>query len=111
SEKESKKVVLGATTGSNDEDQAGPDPGAQAEGQTGIDADTLDEGQAGSNTDEMSKGQAGPDPGNAGDEEQSILSPVVHAGSDTKHMDLDVADVSPQPSMEQLDKGFTATAY
>nr|GEV43192.1 hypothetical protein [Tanacetum cinerariifolium] len=37
--------------------------------------------------------------------------PVVHAGSDREHMDLDVADVSPQPSTEQLDEGFTATVY
>nr|GFB25354.1 hypothetical protein [Tanacetum cinerariifolium] len=59
----------------------------------------------------VSEEQAGPDPGNAGDEEQSILSPVVHAGSDCEHMDLDADDVSPQPSTEQLDEGFTATAY
>nr|GEV99973.1 hypothetical protein [Tanacetum cinerariifolium] len=105
SEEESKKVLIGATEGGNDEDQAGPDPGAQAEGQTGKDADTLDEGQARSNPDEMSEGQAGLDPGNAGNEEQSIPSPVVHAGLDHEHMDLDVADVSPQPSTERLDKG------
>nr|GFC21138.1 hypothetical protein [Tanacetum cinerariifolium] len=36
---------------------------------------------------------------------------VVHTGSDRKHMDLDVADVSPQPTMEQLDEEFTAMAY
>nr|GEZ21523.1 histone deacetylase 14 [Tanacetum cinerariifolium] len=42
---------------------------------------------------------------------QSIPSPVVHAGLDRKHMDLDVADVSPQPFKEQLDEGFTVTAY
>nr|GFA00395.1 hypothetical protein [Tanacetum cinerariifolium] len=30
---------------------------------------------------------------------------------DREHMDLDVANVSPQPSMEQLYKGFTATVY
>nr|GEU39010.1 integrase, catalytic region, zinc finger, CCHC-type, peptidase aspartic, catalytic [Tanacetum cinerariifolium] len=30
---------------------------------------------------------------------------------DREHMDLDVADVSPQPPPEQLDEGFTATAY
>nr|GEV72420.1 hypothetical protein [Tanacetum cinerariifolium] len=83
---------LGATEGGNDEDQAGPDPGAQAEGQTGTDAGTRDEGQAGSNPDEMFEGQAGRDPGNAGDEEQTIPSHVVHAGSDREHMDLDVAD-------------------
>nr|GEU62421.1 copia protein [Tanacetum cinerariifolium] len=36
-----------------------------------------------------------------------------HAGPDPdcEHMDLDVADVSPQPSTEQLDEGFTTTAY
>nr|GEV25344.1 uncharacterized mitochondrial protein AtMg00810-like [Tanacetum cinerariifolium] len=87
SEEESKKVVLKDTTGGIDEDHAGPDPGAQNEGQTGTDAGTLDEGQAGLNPNEMSEGQARPNP------------------------DLDVADVSPQPSTEQLDKGFTATAY
>nr|GEV37575.1 monodehydroascorbate reductase [Tanacetum cinerariifolium] len=76
-------------------------PGADAGGQ----------GQAGSNPDEQSEGQAGPDPGNAGADEQPMPSPVVHAGSDHEHMDLNVADVSPQPSTEQMDEGFTATAY
>nr|GEW70377.1 monodehydroascorbate reductase [Tanacetum cinerariifolium] len=109
SEEKSKKVVLGANEGGTDEGQAGPDPGVQAEGQTRSDVGAQDEDQAGSNPDETSEGQAGPDPGNAGPEEQSIPSPVVHAGLDREHMDLDVADVSPQPSMEQL--GFTATAY
>nr|GEZ00535.1 hypothetical protein [Tanacetum cinerariifolium] len=42
---------------------------------------------------------------------QSITNHVVHARSNHKHMDLDVGDVSPQPSTEQLDEGFTATAY
>nr|GEU70438.1 reverse transcriptase domain-containing protein [Tanacetum cinerariifolium] len=58
-----------------------------------------------------SEGQAGPDPGNAGADVQSIPSPVVLAGSDREHMDLDVADVSPQPFTEQLDERFTVTAY
>nr|GEV29156.1 hypothetical protein [Tanacetum cinerariifolium] len=61
------------------------------------------------NEEELEK--TGPDPGNAGDDVQSIPSPVVHARSDRKHRDLDVADVSPQPSVEQLDEGFTAMAY
>nr|GEW12492.1 retrovirus-related Pol polyprotein from transposon TNT 1-94 [Tanacetum cinerariifolium] len=108
-EEKSKKVVLGATEGGNDEDQARPVPGAQAKGQMGIDAGTLDEGQAGSNPDEISEGQAGPNPGNAGNKEQSIPCHVVYAGSDCEHMDLDVADVSPQPSTKQLDEGFTVT--
>nr|GEU84515.1 hypothetical protein [Tanacetum cinerariifolium] len=89
--KESEKVVHRADgEGQGEgEGQAGLDPGAQAEGQTGSDID----------------------PGNAGGDVQSIPSHVVHAGSDRKHMDLDVADVSPQPSTEQLDEGFTTTAY
>nr|GFB38448.1 hypothetical protein [Tanacetum cinerariifolium] len=55
--------------------------------------------------------EAGPDPGNAGDEEQYIPSLVVYGGSDHEHMDLDVADVSPQPFTDPLDEGFTATVY
>nr|GEY01751.1 hypothetical protein [Tanacetum cinerariifolium] len=105
---ESEKVVLGADEGGQGEGQDGPD---SAEGPTGSDAGAQDEGQAGSNPDKNSKGQARPDPGNAGDDVQSIPSHVVHARSDRKHMDLDVADISPQPSTEQLDEGFTATAY
>nr|GEV96048.1 retrovirus-related Pol polyprotein from transposon TNT 1-94 [Tanacetum cinerariifolium] len=111
SEEESEKVMLETIEGGNDEDQLRPDPATQAEGQMGTYAGTLDEGQAGSNPDEMSEGQAGPDPGNAGDEEQYIPSLVVYGGSDREHMDLDVADVSPQPFTDQLDEGFTATVY
>nr|GEZ52920.1 hypothetical protein [Tanacetum cinerariifolium] len=85
SKEESEKVVLGADVGG--------------------------QGQAGSNPDEISEGQARPDPGNAEVDVHSIPSPVVHVGSDREHMDLDVADVSPQPTMEQLDEGFTAIAY
>nr|GFC69385.1 hypothetical protein [Tanacetum cinerariifolium] len=61
--------------------------------------------------DQQFEGQAGPDPGNVGADEQPMSSPMVHAGSDRKHMDLDVADVSPQPSTEKMNEGFTATAY
>nr|GEV74711.1 uncharacterized mitochondrial protein AtMg00810-like [Tanacetum cinerariifolium] len=129
------QVVLGAEEGGQDKGQARPNPDAQAEDQTGSDAsaqaedqmgsdagaqaegharsnpDQTSEGQARSNPDETSEGQAGPDLGDAEDKVQSITSPVVHTGSDREHMDLDVADVSPKPSMEQLDEGFTATAY
>nr|GEY33987.1 hypothetical protein [Tanacetum cinerariifolium] len=123
SEEESEKIVLGVEKGSQDEGQAGPEPNAQAEGQTGSDTsaqaegqagsnpDETSEGQAGSNPDETSKGQAGPDPGNAEARLQSTSSPVVHDGSDREHMDLDVANVSPQPSTEQLYEGFTVTVY
>nr|GFC92222.1 hypothetical protein [Tanacetum cinerariifolium] len=83
----------------------------QAKGQAGSNPDETSKGQAGSNPDETSKGQAGPDPGDAEAKVQSISSPVVYAGSDREHMDLDVTNVSPQPSTEQLDEGFTATVY
>nr|GEY73585.1 hypothetical protein [Tanacetum cinerariifolium] len=102
SKEEFEKVVLGDIEGGNDEDQAGPDPGAQAEGQTRTNAGTFEEGQAGLNPEEMSEGQAGPDPGNAGDEKQSIPSPVVHAGSDREHIDLDVLLEDPASSSGTL---------
>nr|GEU45618.1 copia protein [Tanacetum cinerariifolium] len=123
SEEESKKVVLGADEGGQDEGQAGPDPGAQAKDQTGSDTGSQDEGQAGLNPDETSKGQARsnpdetseghaePDPGDAEAKVHAIPSPIVHARSDREHIDLDVADVSPQPSTKQLDEGFTVTDY
>nr|GEY49062.1 E-beta-farnesene synthase [Tanacetum cinerariifolium] len=86
--------------GSQDEGQAGPDPNAQAEGQAGSNPDETSEGQVGSNPDETSEGHARPDPGNAEARVQSTLSPMVHAGSDREHMDID-----------QLYEGFTATIY
>nr|GEX73031.1 E-beta-farnesene synthase [Tanacetum cinerariifolium] len=97
-EEESEEVVPRADAGGQGEGQAGPDPGAQ------------DEGQAGSNPDEQAEGHAGPDPGNA-EESLPIPSHVVHARSDREHMDLDVANVSPQPPHGQMDEGFTIMAY
>nr|GEV54053.1 hypothetical protein [Tanacetum cinerariifolium] len=107
---ESKEDVPRADAGGQGEGQAGPDPGAQVEGQAGPDPGAQDEGQDGSNLDEQPEGQAGPYPGNA-KTSQPMPSPVVHAGLDREHMDLDVADVSTQPPPEQMDEGFTATAY
>nr|GEU49508.1 hypothetical protein [Tanacetum cinerariifolium] len=100
----------GPDPGAQAEGQAGPDPGAQAEGQAGPNPRTQDEGQAVSNPNEQPQGQDGPDPGIA-EISQPIPSPVVHAGSDREHIDLDVADVSPQPPHEQIHEGFTATTY
>nr|GEU51261.1 hypothetical protein [Tanacetum cinerariifolium] len=81
-DRESKRDVPGADARGQGEGQAGPDPSAQA------------------------KGQARPDPGPGNAKEsQPIPSLVVHAGSDHEHMDLDVADVSPQPPPEQMDEG------
>nr|GEW26117.1 histone deacetylase 14 [Tanacetum cinerariifolium] len=37
--------------------------------------------------------------------------PVVHAGPNLEHMDLEAMDVSTHPHPEQMDEGFTATAY
>nr|GEV09429.1 hypothetical protein [Tanacetum cinerariifolium] len=45
------------------------------------------------------------------DSEEELEMVVLGADEDREHMDLDVAGVSPQPSTEQLDEGFTATAY
>nr|GEY03313.1 hypothetical protein [Tanacetum cinerariifolium] len=103
SEEESKKVVLGAKEGGQDEGYDGPDPdaqaedqtgsdaGAQAKDQTGSDAGVQAEGQAGSNPDETSKGQAGSNPDETSEGQ---------AGSDPGDAEA-----------KQLDEGFTATAY
>nr|GEX37704.1 reverse transcriptase domain-containing protein [Tanacetum cinerariifolium] len=85
--------------------QTGSDTGAQAKGQAGSNPDETSESQAGSNPDETSEGQAGPDPSNAEARLQSTSSLVVHTGSDREHMDIDVANVSLQPSTEQLYEG------
>nr|GEY64419.1 hypothetical protein [Tanacetum cinerariifolium] len=50
------------------------------------------------------EGQAGPDPG-------AQAEGQTGSDVDREYMDLDAADVSPQPSTEKLDEGFTATAY
>nr|GEY55297.1 hypothetical protein [Tanacetum cinerariifolium] len=50
------------------------------------------------------KGQARLDPGTQTESQTG-------SDADREHMDLDVTDVSPQPFTEQLDEGFTATAY
>nr|GEV57542.1 integrase, catalytic region, zinc finger, CCHC-type, peptidase aspartic, catalytic [Tanacetum cinerariifolium] len=111
SEEESEKIMLGVEKGSQDEGQAGSNPDETSEGQAGSNPDETSEGQAGSNPDETSEGQAGPNLGNAEARVQSTSSPMVYAGSDLEHMDLDVDNVSPQPSTEQLYDGFTATVY
>nr|GEU84457.1 histone deacetylase 14 [Tanacetum cinerariifolium] len=91
----------------SDEDVLGINAGVQGEGQVGPNLDAQDEDQAGPNPDEQVEGQAGPNPGDA-EASQPLPSPVVHAGSDFEHMDLNVEDVSTQPHPEQMDEGFTA---
>nr|GEX86640.1 hypothetical protein [Tanacetum cinerariifolium] len=90
----------------SDEDVPGTDAGVQGKGQARPNPDAQDKGQAGPNPDEQAKGQAGPNPGDV-EASQPLPSPVVHAGSDLEHMDLDVADVSTQPHPKQMDEGFT----
>nr|GEW72760.1 hypothetical protein [Tanacetum cinerariifolium] len=77
----------------SDEDVPGTDAGVQGEGQGRPNPDAQDEGQAGPNPDEQAEGQAGLNPGDA-EASQSLPSHVVHAGSDFKHIYLDVSDVS-----------------
>nr|GEU92433.1 hypothetical protein [Tanacetum cinerariifolium] len=94
----------------SDEDVLGIDAGVQGEGQARPNPNDQDEGQAGPNPDEQAEGQAGSNPSDA-EASQPLPSLVIHAGSDLEHMDLDVADVLTQPRPEQVDEGFTATAY
>nr|GEX36302.1 hypothetical protein [Tanacetum cinerariifolium] len=42
---------------------------------------------------------------------QPQSSLVVHAGPNLKHIDLEATDVSTQLRPEQMDEGFTTTAY
>nr|GEU74574.1 hypothetical protein [Tanacetum cinerariifolium] len=78
-------------------------------GSSGLDESLYDLLRQSDSKEESEK--ARPDPGDAGAKVQSIPSPVVYVGSDREHIDLNVADISPQPFMEQLNEGFTATAY
>ncbi|GKC64187.1 retrovirus-related pol polyprotein from transposon TNT 1-94, partial [Tanacetum coccineum] len=80
------------------EGQDGPNPGEQDKGQAGPNPGTLDEGQAGSNPGDIAGSQPPP-------------SHVVHAGPNLEHMDLKTTDASTQHKLEQMDKGFTKTAY
>nr|GEU55548.1 retrovirus-related Pol polyprotein from transposon TNT 1-94 [Tanacetum cinerariifolium] len=98
SEVKSNEDVPGIDAEVPDEGQAGPNPSEQ------------DEGQAGPNPGEQDKGHAGPNPDDA-ITSQPLSSPIVHAGPNLKHMDLEATDVSTQPHPEQMDEGFNETAY
>nr|GEX98783.1 hypothetical protein [Tanacetum cinerariifolium] len=54
--------------------------------------------------------KAGSNPGDDA-EPQPQSSPIVHAGPNLEHMDLEATNVSTQQNPEQMDEGFTATAY
>nr|GEW07742.1 hypothetical protein [Tanacetum cinerariifolium] len=105
-------VELGLTDSEveSDEDVAGIDAGVLDEGQAGPNTGEQDEGQAGPNPGEQDEGQAGPNLSDtAASQPQSSL--VVHVGPNLEHMDLEATDVSTQPHPEQMNEGFTATAY
>nr|GEV20098.1 E-beta-farnesene synthase [Tanacetum cinerariifolium] len=76
----------------------------------GINARVQDEGQARPNPGKQDEDQAGPNPGDAA-ASQPQSSPVVHAGPNLEHADLEATDVSTQPHPEKMDEGFTTTAY
>nr|GEV50407.1 integrase, catalytic region, zinc finger, CCHC-type, peptidase aspartic, catalytic [Tanacetum cinerariifolium] len=69
-----------------------------------------DEGQARPNPGVLIEGHAG---SNLGDdaEPQPQSSLIVPAGPDLEHIDLEATDVSTQQNPEQMDEGFTTTAY
>nr|GEV00527.1 integrase, catalytic region, zinc finger, CCHC-type, peptidase aspartic, catalytic [Tanacetum cinerariifolium] len=69
-----------------------------------------DEGQAGPNLGVQIEGQAGSNPGYDA-EPQPQSSHVIHAGPNLEHMNLKATDVSIQQNPEQMDEGFTTTAY
>nr|GFA28841.1 hypothetical protein [Tanacetum cinerariifolium] len=75
-----------------------------------IDAGVQDEGQAGLNPGEQDEGHTGPNPSDVV-ASQPQSSPVVHAIPNLEHMDLEATNVLSQLHLEQMDEGFTVTAY
>ncbi|GJZ32960.1 hypothetical protein Tco_0578396 [Tanacetum coccineum] len=75
-----------------------------------INAGSQDEGQAGPNHGTLDEGHAGSNPGDTAGS-QPPLSHVVHAEPNLEHMDLETTDASTQHKPEQMDEGFTTTAY
>nr|GEU51996.1 putative reverse transcriptase domain-containing protein [Tanacetum cinerariifolium] len=66
--------------------------------------------KAGPNPGVPTEGHAGSNPGDDA-EPQPQSSPIVHVGPNLEHMDLEATGVSTQPHPEQMDEGFTVTAY
>ncbi|GJT27548.1 hypothetical protein Tco_0907823 [Tanacetum coccineum] len=86
------------TSSSGDEGQAGPNPGEQDEGQAGPNPGTFNEGKTGSNPGDTARSQPPP-------------SHVVHARPNLEYMDLETTDSLTQHKPEQMNEGFTTTAY
>nr|GEX41247.1 putative reverse transcriptase domain-containing protein [Tanacetum cinerariifolium] len=75
-----------------------------------VEVEAQDEGQAGPYPGVLTEGQAGSDPGDDA-EPQPQSSHVVHDGPNLEHIDLEATDISTQQHPEQMDEGFTVTAY
>nr|GEZ59596.1 retrovirus-related Pol polyprotein from transposon TNT 1-94 [Tanacetum cinerariifolium] len=97
-------AALGLTDSALESDkEAGSDLGDDAEPQP-------QSSHAGPNPGVLTEGQAGSEP-SVDTEPQPQSSPVFHVGQNLKHMDLEATDVSTQLHPEQMDEGFTTTAY
>nr|GEX00654.1 zf-CCHC domain-containing protein/UBN2 domain-containing protein [Tanacetum cinerariifolium] len=75
-----------------------------------VEVEAQDEGHAGPNLGVLTEGRAGSDLGDDA-EPQPQSSLVVHVGPNLEYMDLEATDVSTHLHLEQMDEGFTATAY
>ncbi|GJW13523.1 hypothetical protein Tco_0017656, partial [Tanacetum coccineum] len=56
------------------------------------------------------EGQAGPNPDDVA-ESLPLPTPCVLAGPNLEHSNVEITDPSSQPQLEDMDEGFTATAY
>ncbi|GJY85588.1 hypothetical protein Tco_0499614 [Tanacetum coccineum] len=90
--------LYGSDTESDEEMPSVVRSGAQNEGQAGSDPGTQDEGQAGPNPDDVA-------------ESLPLPTPSVLAGPNLEHSDVEIIEPSSQPQPENMDEGFTATAY
>ncbi|GKD66728.1 hypothetical protein Tco_1308836, partial [Tanacetum coccineum] len=102
--------LYGSDTESDEEMPSVGKSGTQNEGQARSDPGTLAEGQAGSDPGIPDEGQAGPNPDDVA-ESLPLPTPSVLAGPNLKHSDVEITEPSSQPQPEQMDEGFTATAY
>ncbi|GJR48772.1 hypothetical protein Tco_1316875 [Tanacetum coccineum] len=102
--------LYGSDTESDEEMPSVVRSGAQDEGQAGSDPGTRDEGQAGSDPGTRDEGQAGPNPDDVA-ESLPLPTPSVLAGPNLEHSDVEIIEPSSQPQPENMDEGFTATAY
>ncbi|GJV31420.1 hypothetical protein Tco_1391820 [Tanacetum coccineum] len=90
--------LYGSDTESDEEMPSVVRSGAQDEGQAGSDPGTRDEGQDGPNPNDVA-------------ESLPLPTPCVLARPNLEHSDVEITDPSSQPQPEDMDEGFTASAY